>query len=96
VTLELGRGVPSLRKRAALARLQRAFDEASELWRFRVVHYSIQSNHLHRLSEAESTRALSRGVQGLAARGSVPIRTAGRPGGRARGSCGSAGGGLAS
>jgi REP element-mobilizing transposase RayT len=32
---------------------------------FRVVHYSVQENHLHLLVEAEDTRALSNGVRGL-------------------------------
>ena len=33
---------------------------------FRIVHISIQGNHLHILLEATSKRALSRGMQGLA------------------------------
>lgn len=32
---------------------------------FRVVHYSIQNNHVHLLVEAEDSKALSRGMQGL-------------------------------
>jgi REP element-mobilizing transposase RayT len=35
---------------------------------FRVVHYSLQGNHVHLLVEADDTEALSRGMQGLAAR----------------------------
>jgi REP element-mobilizing transposase RayT len=35
---------------------------------FRIVHYSVQSNHLHLIVEAEDTHALSRGVQALAIR----------------------------
>lgn len=33
--------------------------------RFRVVHYSIQNNHVHLIVEAEDGQALSRGMQGL-------------------------------
>ena len=36
--------------------------------RFRVVHYSVQRNHLHLIVEAADARALSRGVRGLAIR----------------------------
>ena len=35
---------------------------------FRVLHFSIQNDHLHLLIEASDTRALSTGVQGLAIR----------------------------
>jgi hypothetical protein len=33
-----------------------------------LVHFSVQSNHLHLVAEVEDRRALSRGVQGLAIR----------------------------
>jgi REP element-mobilizing transposase RayT len=36
--------------------------------RFRVVHYSLQSNHVHLVVEAEHGASLSRGMQGLAVR----------------------------
>jgi putative transposase len=36
--------------------------------RFRVVHYSVQSNHLHLICEAAERRALTAGVHGLEAR----------------------------
>jgi len=35
---------------------------------FRVVHFSVQDNHVHMIVEALDARALSRGVQGLAIR----------------------------
>jgi hypothetical protein len=35
---------------------------------FRVVHFSVQTDHLHVLVEADSRRALLRGIQGLAGR----------------------------
>jgi len=35
---------------------------------FRVVHFSVQDNHVHMIVEARDARALSRGVQGLAIR----------------------------
>ncbi|MGZ6142405.1 MAG: transposase, partial [Myxococcales bacterium] len=36
--------------------------------KFRVVHYSVQGNHIHLVVEASDELALSRGMQGLAVR----------------------------
>jgi REP element-mobilizing transposase RayT len=41
---------------------------AASMARFRVVHFSVQSNHVHLIIEAETRQALIRGVQGLAIR----------------------------
>jgi REP element-mobilizing transposase RayT len=38
---------------------------ASEKDGFRVVHFSIQSNHLHLIVEATDEQSLSRGMQGF-------------------------------
>jgi hypothetical protein len=35
---------------------------------FRIVHFSVQTNHVHLLVEAEEVRALGRGIQGLGIR----------------------------
>jgi REP element-mobilizing transposase RayT len=68
VTLRLAKGLPSLRQ-TSLARLVfAAFHAAKTLNGVRLVHFSIQSNHLHLIVEAEETRALSRAMQGLAVR----------------------------
>jgi len=47
--------------RAALARARDRFG-------FRLVHFSVQRDHLHLLVEANDRRALTRGVQGLSIR----------------------------
>jgi REP element-mobilizing transposase RayT len=39
-----------------------------ERFGFRLVHFSIQSNHLHLLAEVHDRRALTRGLQGLSIR----------------------------
>ena len=39
-----------------------------ERFGFRLVHFSVQRDHLHLLAEASDRRALSRGVQGLSIR----------------------------
>ena len=46
--------------------ISRATRKAPE--RFRIVHYSVQSNHLHLICEAAERRALTAGVHGLEAR----------------------------
>jgi putative transposase len=43
---------------------------------FRLIHYSIQGNHLHLIVEAEDTIRLSRGMQGFAVRISRAVNRA--------------------
>ena len=45
--------------------LKRVFYAANERFGFRLVHFSVQGNHVHFLVEAEGTRELSRRMQGL-------------------------------
>ena len=45
-----------------------ALAAGSDRFGFRLVHYSVQSNHLHLIVEAKDRRALSRGLQGLLVR----------------------------
>src|SRR6267154_5330458 len=75
VTLRVRRGIPSLRghKLAAVIgaglRLAATSESAKKVARrrtFRVVHFSIQPDHLHLIVEATSKSALARGMQGLA------------------------------
>jgi REP element-mobilizing transposase RayT len=75
VTLRVRRGIPSLRgyelARSITEGLRRAAQSsharpAERRRSFRVVHYSIQPNHLHLIVEATSKTALARGMQGLA------------------------------
>ena len=61
-------GLPNLRSPGLAALLRHAFDAGKDRFGFRLVHYSIQSNHLHLIAEAEDERALSRGMQGLGVR----------------------------
>jgi len=66
VVLRVTREVSSLRTRHAYRAIRRAIDRCRARADFRVVHASIQSNHLHLLVEADDKRALSRGMQGFA------------------------------
>ena len=59
VTVRLKKGLPSLRRKSAHRVLGRAFAAGGERFGFRLIHYSIQSNHIHLLAEAEDRRALS-------------------------------------
>jgi putative transposase len=58
----VGRG---LRTKLARRVLVRCFEAGGERFGFRLVEYSIQSNHIHFIVEADDSRALARGMQGL-------------------------------
>jgi REP element-mobilizing transposase RayT len=60
-------GLPSLRRQVLFAAMCQDFARASR-GAFRVVHFSVQSNHVHLLVEAHDKLALSRGVAGLSIR----------------------------
>jgi REP element-mobilizing transposase RayT len=68
VTLRLRRGLPSLRTRRFLRELRPSLRGACERGDFRVVHYSVQANHLHLLVEAAGKEALGRGMKAISAR----------------------------
>ena len=65
VTVRLRDGLPTLRSRRVYGALREAFMAGCERFGFRLVHYSVQSNHMHLLVEAKGREALSRGMQGL-------------------------------
>jgi hypothetical protein len=66
--MRLRAGLPSLRRRDELRVLMGAFAAGRERGGFRLVHYSVQANHLHLIAEAHGRRALARGLQGLGVR----------------------------
>jgi REP-associated tyrosine transposase len=68
VTLRTVGGVGGMRRQRAVAALEEAFRQARIRFGMRIVHYSIQGNHLHLIVEAEDRAALARGMQGLAIR----------------------------
>jgi REP element-mobilizing transposase RayT len=68
VTLRVRGGIPSLRTVPLVRELERTFREACARPDFRLTHYSIQSNHVHLLVEADGPRALARGMKSLGAR----------------------------
>ena len=68
VTLRVKAGLPSLRGLREHAALRAAIVAGCERGGFRLVHYSVQSNHMHLIVEGSCRIALSRGLQGLAIR----------------------------
>ena len=68
VTLRLRRGLPSLRSHRFLRELRPSLRAACERGEFRVLHYSVQANHLHLIVEAAGKEALGRGMKAISAR----------------------------
>jgi REP-associated tyrosine transposase len=66
VVLRVRKDVPRLRKARTYQSIRAALRAMGSRVGFRVVHSSIQHNHLHFLIEAEDRQSLSRGVQALA------------------------------
>lgn len=80
VTLRAAAGLPSLRQAKIFGAMRAAFTVASKK-RFRLLHFSVQTDHVHLLVEGDGTSELRRGIQGLAIRVAKAInRTLGRRG----------------
>ena len=67
VTLRGARGLPSLREQVIFSEMRRALGQTARSW-FRVVHFSVQANHVHLLVEADDKASLTRGIMGVAIR----------------------------
>jgi len=68
LTLRIRHGLPALRQHGLFLEVRRALAAGRERFGFRLVHFSVQRDHLHMLAEARDGRSLSRGVQGLSIR----------------------------
>ena len=68
VTVRLVKGLPTLRSKRTAKALKKAFIAGNDRFGFRLVHFSVISNHLHFIVEAEDRTSLSRGMQGLMVR----------------------------
>ena len=68
VTLRVRQGLSALREHEVFPEVRGALVAGRERFGFRLIHFSVQRDHLHLLAEAADRRALSRGVQGLAIR----------------------------
>jgi REP element-mobilizing transposase RayT len=65
VTLKLKHGLPRLRGRKPFNAIAGAFRKYAEGNGFRLVHFSVQHDHLHLMVEADGKAMLSRGMQKL-------------------------------
>lgn len=80
VTLRAARRLPSLRSERLFREIARALARSNR-GDFRLIHFSVQSDHLHLIVEGDDRKALTRGLQGLAGRCAWAInRAAGRRG----------------
>lgn len=68
VTLRIQDDVPSLRSSRRFAAIRRCFAAAAGLHGLRMVRFSVLSNHLHLIVEADDSGSLTRGMQGLCIR----------------------------
>jgi REP element-mobilizing transposase RayT len=68
VTLRVRPSVPSLRSARLVRAFERSLGQTCERGDFRVVHYSLQSNHVHLIVEAADRGALARGMIAVGSR----------------------------
>ena len=68
VVLRAQEGTPRFRAKPVFREVRDALVAGAARTGFRLVHYSVQGNHLHLIVEAADRVALSRGMQGLAIR----------------------------
>jgi REP element-mobilizing transposase RayT len=65
ITVRVRKGTWNLRSQRCFAEVVGACNKAHERADFRVVHYSVQGNHVHLLVEANDRRAMSNGLRAL-------------------------------
>lgn len=68
VTLRVREDVPSLRRKPFVREFRRSLAKVLSRKDFRVIHYSIQRNHLHLIVEASGRDALAAGMKAVGAR----------------------------
>ena len=68
VTIRLRRGIPTLRQPRFVRRFRSSLSEACVRHGFRVVHYSIQRDHVHLLIEAQTNHSIACGMKSVGAR----------------------------
>src|SRR6478609_7317573 len=73
LTLRAARGVPSLRSLALFAAVRDAIANATDD-AFRVLHLSVQQDHVHAIVEADSHAELTSGIRSLTIRIALAVR----------------------
>jgi REP element-mobilizing transposase RayT len=75
VTLRAQRGLPSLRRDILFSHVRKALASASRRW-IRLLHFSVQADHVHLVVEAPDKENLSKGMRGLAIRVALSVNRA--------------------
>ncbi|MBL8898114.1 MAG: transposase [Planctomycetes bacterium] len=65
ITVRLADGLPSLRRGGALKLVLAAISASSDRHGMRIIHYTVQSNHLHLLVEGDDRTCVARGMNAL-------------------------------
>jgi REP element-mobilizing transposase RayT len=65
VTVRVRYGTWNLRSQRCFERVRDALDRVRDREGFRVVHYSVQGNHMHLIVEGDDRRSLSNGMRAL-------------------------------
>ncbi|MBI2392156.1 MAG: transposase [Deltaproteobacteria bacterium] len=65
VTVRVGHGVWNLRSQRCFSHIAGAMRAVRRREGFRVVHFSVQGNHVHLVTEADDRRALTNGLRAL-------------------------------
>lgn len=68
VTFRMASTVYNLRSQRSFAALKRALGDAADRFGTRVLHFSVQGNHVHVIVEANDTGSLCRAMKGLSVR----------------------------
>lgn len=79
VTLRAAAGVPSLRSIALFAAIRESVARRDDT-RFRVLHFSVQQDHVHAIVEADSYADLTHGIRSLTIRLALAIKRVARIG----------------
>jgi REP element-mobilizing transposase RayT len=84
VTVPIRRGIPSLRSHKIVRAIEAAFRRGCERAGFRLVHYSLQDDHVHLIVEADGVAALGRGMKSITSRLAYAVNRALRRGRRGK------------
>ena len=68
VTVRVSSEIPDLRCESFVDEIRRSFRQTCERGDFRLVHYSVQSDHVHLVVEAHGSDAMGRGMKSLSSR----------------------------
>jgi len=68
ITMRVRDGIPKLRNAVVLELFENVLRAMRGYEGFRVIHFSLQTNHIHLTVEADSTAALTKGMQSLSIR----------------------------